>query len=524
MTSGTVGFGDTQASIVAADNCGAQTLSVAGVAICGVADVVSVNNDTVTAAYSGSSLYAPSTANANVSPDVRTTSLELDVSGGVLVVGQTSILTVTLNQPIATGTVSFSDTAGLVAGCSSVAVDPATSTATCTTTAPATVGSDSITASYGGDTNDSPVSSVTTVPIDAIPTVTSATSFTSTVGQAFTATVTTSGTPAVVAIGIDSGTLPGGLSLTDNHDGTATISGTLSPGAGGTYSLGLALNDGVLSSVTATIAFVIDQAPAFTTTSSASCVASSVCEIAIATSGYPSAELGESAALPSGLDFVNNGNGTGDILGTATTSDVGTGSFVIAATNGVGAGATQDFTLTVSTAPAPPSSPPPGGSGPGPGSPGNSTGKNPQPLKLTSYTVKGSLSGTVDAGDHLFWVSEHRPRERRRRTSRRARVLAFLQGRRGQGDARRVDHGEDHDERAHDQDEKGREIEGHRLARSDPAHRARPGAHAAPFARDDGGQHEARRHEHCERRRLEWPHRRAPSHHYAQVHGVSTPR
>jgi hypothetical protein len=56
------------------------------------------------------------------------------------------------------------------------------------------------------------------------PAITSATSATATVGKAFSFTVTTTGYPTP-SLGW-SGTLPPGLSFTDNGDGTATISGT----------------------------------------------------------------------------------------------------------------------------------------------------------------------------------------------------------------------------------------------------------------------------------------------------------
>jgi len=52
-------------------------------------------------------------------------------------------------------------------------------------------------------------------------------------GVAGTFTVTTTGTPTPALS--ESGSLPSGVSFTDNHDGTATLAGTPAAGSGGTY-------------------------------------------------------------------------------------------------------------------------------------------------------------------------------------------------------------------------------------------------------------------------------------------------
>ena len=67
----------------------------------------------------------------------------------------------------------------------------------------------------------------------------------------------------------------------------------------------------------------------------------------VTTSGNPTAGLTETGALPGGVTFVDNQNGTATLAGTPTTTD--TFSFTITATNGIGANATQNFTLTVSS-------------------------------------------------------------------------------------------------------------------------------------------------------------------------------
>ena len=72
--------------------------------------------------------------------------------------------------------------------------------------------------------------------------------------------------------------------------------------------------------------------------------------ISVTTTGYPIPSISEAGALPSGVTFADNHNGTGTLSGTATASGVYSISFT--ASNGIGSLATQTFTLTVNQAPA----------------------------------------------------------------------------------------------------------------------------------------------------------------------------
>ena len=65
----------------------------------------------------------------------------------------------------------------------------------------------------------------------------------------------------------------------------------------------------------------------------------------VTTSGSPTPALSESGALPGGVTFTDNGNGTGTLSGTPTAS--GTFNFTFTAHNGTNPDATQNFTLTV---------------------------------------------------------------------------------------------------------------------------------------------------------------------------------
>ncbi len=409
---GTVGFSDTAGNI-SSGSCSAQpVVPSTGRSICTLPTVAAAN-DTVTAAYSGDALYAPVTVNAVISPTTRATAVTVSVSTTALVVGQSSVLSASVNQQGATGTVSFSDPAGLVAGCTDVPVQ-VTGSATCPALAPATPGSDQVTASYSGDENDAPSSATVTLPIDTEAVLASPTSYTATAGDAFGVTLTTAGTPPVSTITLDGGALPPGASLTDHGNGTATVSGAIPTDGGGAYTAEIALDDGVLAPSVVQLTITVDEAPSFSTTSSGTCVAGAACDISVSATGFPAPSLSLSGNLPAGLSFVDQGGGSALISGTPGAGDAGSSSFAIDASNGIGQAAVLHFTLAI--APAPSSG---GGSGGGGGSSGGGA-SSPSPaappastassantssspssgrsgaIVVSSYSVSARLSGTVD--------------------------------------------------------------------------------------------------------------------------------
>ncbi len=75
--------------------------------------------------------------------------------------------------------------------------------------------------------------------------------------------------------------------------------------------------------------------------------------------GSPTPTFTESGALPGGITFADNGNGTATLSGVLAAGTQGTYHFTITAHNGVGSGFTQSFTLTANPAPVPPSPPQP---------------------------------------------------------------------------------------------------------------------------------------------------------------------
>ena len=207
-------------------------------------------------------------------------------------------------------------------------------TATATGTFPIT-----ITASNGIGTA---ATQAFTLTVNAAPKITSAGAATFSVSTAGSFTVTATGfpTPALT----ETGTLPAGVAFTDNHNGTATLSGTPSATAGGLYTLTINASNGVGTAATQTFQLSVDQSPAITSANAAAFTTGTAESFTVTTTGYPDPALSENGALPSGVTFTDNHNGTATLAGSATAP--GKFPITITASNGIGSAATQSFTLT----------------------------------------------------------------------------------------------------------------------------------------------------------------------------------
>ena len=185
--------------------------------------------------------------------------------------------------------------------------------------------------------------------VDAAPTITSAASSSFGLGTAGTFTITTAGYPAPALTEV--GSLPTGVSFTDNGNGTATISGT--PAAMGSFSITIGAANGV--GVNASQAFIlsVDAAPTITSPSSATVLAGTAAAIQITTAlSYPkNPALTELGTLPQGLSFTDNGNGTATLAGTPAAGAGGTYTLTFTATSTTGFSTTQTFKLTVHALP-----------------------------------------------------------------------------------------------------------------------------------------------------------------------------
>lgn len=178
------------------------------------------------------------------------------------------------------------------------------------------------------------------------PHFTSATAVTFVVGEPGNYPVTAPGGPAPRIS--YAGTLPAGVTLVDNSDGSATLSGTPAADTGGTYALTLTAANGMSPDATQAFVLTVQQAPAFVSAATASFVAGQTGSALLVASGFPVPTIARPGAVPTGLTFsVDSEDGTAILSGTPSASAHGTHRLQLSANNGVPPGATQTLTLTV---------------------------------------------------------------------------------------------------------------------------------------------------------------------------------
>jgi large repetitive protein len=208
---------------------------------------------------------------------------------------------------------------------------------------------------YNGDSNFNGSSGTTTQTVNkaSSKTVVSGTPNPSVFGQAVTVTAT------VTAVAPGAGTPTGTVSVSDGLGGsTDSCTVTLSAGTGncqitpsksgistvtGTYSGDVHFN---LSS--GTTSQTVNKAPIFTSLAQATFQANVAGSFTVTTETdtFPTAKL-TSTALPTGVSFTDNGNGTGTLSGTPAASDeAGTYSVTYTASNVAGT-VNQPFTVTI---------------------------------------------------------------------------------------------------------------------------------------------------------------------------------
>jgi hypothetical protein len=177
--------------------------------------------------------------------------------------------------------------------------------------------------------------------VQGTPAISSAATATATDGSSFNFSVKATGSPTLTLA--ESGTLPQGLTWTDNGDGTATLAGTPGFGQGGVYTLKFTASNS-FGTFTQTFTLTVDQAPVITSAASATATHGQAFTFKFTGTGYPVPNVTHTGSIP-GLTYTNNGNGTATLAGTPTTA--GTYTLTITATNNNGT-ATQTFTLKVS--------------------------------------------------------------------------------------------------------------------------------------------------------------------------------
>jgi len=164
-------------------------------------------------------------------------------------------------------------------------------------------------------------------------------------GNSTTFTVATPGTFSVKATGYplptlsESGALPTGVSFA-----AGVLSGTAAAGTGGVYPMTFNASNGV-TTASQNFALTVNEAAHFMSAAATTFSQGTAGSFTLVCAGFPTATISESGALPAGVTFVNNGNGTATLAGIPTVA--GTFNLVLTGSNGVGANATQNFTLTV---------------------------------------------------------------------------------------------------------------------------------------------------------------------------------
>jgi len=189
--------------------------------------------------------------------------------------------------------------------------------------------------------------------VNDAPSFTSTAPASATEGVAFTWDVATDDVDAADVLTITAPTLPAWLTLTDNGDGTATLTGTPTNDEVGDHAVELVVTDAAgafgTQAFTLTVGNVND-APSFTSTPILAAI-EDLAYTAPVTASDPDAGdvlMIGATTLPSWLSLTDNGDGTATLTGTPTNDEVGDHLIELVVVDVAGASDSQAFTLTVS--------------------------------------------------------------------------------------------------------------------------------------------------------------------------------
>jgi hypothetical protein len=228
-------------------------------------------------------------------------------------------------------------------GASAVNGVPALSTTATSSSAPGTY-SIVVTTGTLASTNYSFLYVNGTLTVDQPPSITSANTTTFAVGTLGSFAVTANGFPASMTYS-KTGALPSGVTLS----AAGVLSGTPAGGTGGSYPIAISASNGVSPAGTQNFTLVVDQAPAITSANTTTFAVGTAGTFTVTATGYPaSMTYSKTGALPSGVTL----SAAGVLSGTPAAGMGGSYSITITASNGVGSGAMQSFTLLVDQAPA----------------------------------------------------------------------------------------------------------------------------------------------------------------------------
>jgi hypothetical protein len=162
---------------------------------------------------------------------------------------------------------------------------------------------------------------------------------TASAGTQFTMTVSAKGsaTPTFIVTG-----LPTGLSLTDNGDGTGSITGTPATGSGGSYAVTITTTN-MFGSASQAFTLKVNEAPTITSNNSATVVIGSTFTFHVTSTGFPFPNVTKNGNLPAGISFKA---ATDTFSGTPKAGTSGNYPITITAKNSTG-NVQQSFVLTV---------------------------------------------------------------------------------------------------------------------------------------------------------------------------------
>lgn len=166
-----------------------------------------------------------------------------------------------------------------------------------------------------------------------------------------TVTYTSTGSPQPT-LSVD-GSLPDGLTFTDNGDGTGKLTGTPATGSGGEVSVQVkATNEA--GSGSKTVDVTVNEAPTLAGPTASTYIVGQAGgpDVFEQLTGHPVATLSTASTLPSGVDFTPQSGGKGQIAGTPNSGSGGVYDITIKGDNGTPPPATWPFTLTVDEAPS----------------------------------------------------------------------------------------------------------------------------------------------------------------------------
>jgi predicted outer membrane repeat protein len=164
-------------------------------------------------------------------------------------------------------------------------------------------------------------------------------------------TVTTTGFPTTPTL-TDTGALPGGVTFTDRHNGTALITGT--PSSVGNFPLTIKAHNNAGGDATQQFTLMVYQAPGFVSDDHVTVKIDKSFDplmFQVKTVGFPIPTLTETGALPSGVTFKDGGYGVATLKGYPNRGTGGSYTITIRAHNDAG-DVSQLFHLNVDEAPA----------------------------------------------------------------------------------------------------------------------------------------------------------------------------